>query len=120
MATSAAPTPTFTPEVAKAVLEMNLQSLEFEHPATKAVFEAITNQNFKIDDKARTAIENAWHIVCSDIGFLEAIANQKFDFTPEGPPPATIAEVIKHYETELPKATARLRAMTPQQLLTPI
>src|SRR5690348_15269693 len=120
MASQATATPTFTPEIAKAVLEMNLASLEFEQPATKAVFEAITDPNFKLDDKARSAIENAWHIVCSDIGFLEAIANLKFDFSPEGPPPATVAEVINHYQTELPKAIARLRAMTPQQLLTPI
>jgi uncharacterized damage-inducible protein DinB len=121
MATSAAATPTFTPEVAKAVLEMNLASLEQEQVATKAVFEAITDPNFKLDPKSRTAIENAWHIVCSDIAFLENIANLDFSkFTPEPAPPATIAEVINHYETNYPKAAARLRALTPQQLLTPI
>jgi uncharacterized damage-inducible protein DinB len=120
MASSAAPTPTFTPEMAKTILEMNLQTLEQETNATKSVFEAITDPSFKLDPKARTAIENAWHIACSDISFLDCIAKGAFEFTPEPPPPATVAEVIQHYQTELPKATARVRAMTPQQLLTPI
>ena len=120
MASQATPGPTFTPEVAKTVCEMNLQSLEQEQTATKSVFEAITDPNFKLDPKARTAIENAWHIACSDIAFLNAIADGKFDFTGEPTPPATIEEVIHHYRTELPKAAARVRAMTPQQLATPI
>jgi uncharacterized damage-inducible protein DinB len=121
MASHAAATPSFTPEVAKTVLEMNLQTLENEYVATKAVFEAITDPSFKIDPKSRTAIENAWHIVCSDISFLENIANLDFsNFTAEPPAPATIAQVIKYQETNFPKAVARLRSLTPQQLLTPI
>ena len=121
MASHAAATPTFTPEVAKAVLEMNLQTLENEYAATTAVFQAISDPNFKLDPKSRTAIENAWHIVVSDIAFLDNIANLSFaNFTAEPPPPATIAEVIQHYQTNFPKATTRLRALTPQQLLTPI
>jgi len=120
MATSAAPSPGFTPEIAKAVLEMNIATLENEQAATKAVFEAITDPNFKIDPKARTAIENAWHIVCSDLMFLNQIADLKFEMSSEPPVPATIAEVIQHCDVEFPKAAARLRSLTPQQLLTPI
>jgi uncharacterized damage-inducible protein DinB len=121
MATSAAPTPTFTPEVAKAILEVNLASLENEQAATKAVIEAITDPNFKIDPKSRTAIQNAWHIVCSDIAFLEGIANLDFTKMSQEPaPPATIAEVVQHYQTNLPPAIARVRALAPQQLVTPL
>ena len=120
MASHAAATPSFTPEVAKAVLEMNLQTLENEYVATKAVFEAITDPNFKLDPKARTAIENAWHIVNSDIAFLDNIAKLDFSGFTEPPAPATIAEVIQRCETDFPQAAARLRSLTPQQLLTPI
>jgi uncharacterized damage-inducible protein DinB len=121
MASTAAPTPSFTPETAKAVLEMNLGSLEHEQTATKAVIEAITDPNFKLDAKARTAVENAWHIACSDISFLEGIANLSFEkMQAEPPAPATVAEVVQHYQENLPKALARVRALTPQQLVTPV
>jgi uncharacterized damage-inducible protein DinB len=117
---ASAATPTFTPEIAKTIVEMNLASLEHEQAATKSVFEAITQPNFKIDPNSRSAIELAWHIVCSDLMFLDQIANLKFEMHGEPPVPATIDEVIRHYETEFPKSAARLRSLTPQQLLTPI
>jgi uncharacterized damage-inducible protein DinB len=121
MATSAAATPTFTPEIAKAVLEMNLGSLEHELAATKAVIAAITDPGFKIDPKARTAIENAWHIAASDVHFLEGIAALSFEHVGQEPAaPATTAEVIKFYDEIVPEALARVRSLTPQQLLTPV
>ena len=120
MSTAATATPNFTPEIAKAVLEMNIASLEFEQPVTKAVIQAITQPNFKIDPNSRTAIELAWHIVCSDLMFLDQIANLKFEMHGEPPVPATVADIIQYYETEFPKSAARLRALSPQQLLTPI
>lgn len=121
MASTAAPTPTFTPETAKTVLELNLGSLEHELAATRAVFEAITDPNFKLDPKARTAVENAWHIAVSDVHFLEGIANLSFSAGGQEPPaPTTVAEVIKFYDDNLSPALARVRTLTPQQLLTPV
>ena len=118
---ASAATPTFTPEIAKTVLEMNLASLEHELVATKAVFQAITDPNFKIDPKARTAIETASHIAASDLHFLEGIGNLSFDNVGQEPPaPTTVAEVIKFYDEKLPQAIARVRALSPQQLVTPV
>jgi uncharacterized damage-inducible protein DinB len=121
MGSQPATSPTLTPEGAKFYLEGSIASLEHEWPKTKEVFEAITQPDFKLDPKARTAKEIAWHIVCSDLAFLEGIAQRDFTvMTQEPPPPATIAEVISYYESNLPKGVAKLRALTLQQLTTPL
>jgi len=114
------PAPTFSPEAARTHVEIIFGDLEFEAPVTKGVIEAITNPDFRIDPKARTAKELAWHIVYSEIGMLDAIADLNFEMTEEPPAPATLAEVVRYHQENLPRALARVRSMTAEQLLTPL
>src|SRR5512146_659581 len=113
--------PRFTPEVARASTEIQLQSLQFEVSATKNVILAITDPDFRIDPKARTALEMAWHIVTADVQLLEDIANHKFEM--EGryeEMPKTVRGVVDWYDKKLPEAIAKVRNMSDEQLLAPI
>lgn len=113
--------PSITPEVARATAEIQLQSLGYELPATKKVILAITNPDFQIDPKARTAIELAWHLVSVDVQMLEDIANLKFEMEERyTEAPKTVEAIVEWYEKNLAEAVAKVRGMTGDQLLTPI
>lgn len=118
MATSV---PSYTPEVAQAFAEFGLQTMEFEFPTTKKVIAAITKPDFKLDEKSRAALEQAWHIASADVQFFEDIADMKFDTVERyKEPPKTIEEIVAWYGHKLPEAIARVRKLTPVQLATPV
>jgi uncharacterized damage-inducible protein DinB len=57
----------------------------------------------------------------SQVWFLNSIADRNFNWTGEEKEPApTIAGLVKWREEELKKAVDRVRAMTTEQLLTPV
>ncbi|HET8668582.1 MAG TPA: hypothetical protein VFM10_11420, partial [Terriglobales bacterium] len=97
--------PSYTPEIAQAVAEMGLQTMESEFSTTKKVIAAVTNPDFKLDEKSRTAIEQAWHIASADVQLLEDIGDMKFD-TEERykEQPKTIAEIVAWYDKKSPEA----------------
>ncbi len=114
-------TPSFSPEFARTAAEVTLGSIEYEKATTRKVIKAITKPEFRLDPKGRTALEAAWHIVYAEAAFLKAIAAMDFSGMQEDPaPPATIDEIVAWYDQHLPKAIAAVRAMTPQQLATPL
>jgi uncharacterized damage-inducible protein DinB len=92
-------------------------SLDFEFATTKKVLAAVNDGDWKPDPKARCAKELAWHIVASEIWFLNGIANQ--DFTPEDEKskmPPTLEGIIAYYVAEFPKAMARVKALPGNKL----
>src|SRR3954462_1892221 len=104
-----------------------IASFERESQATKRVIEAIPEdkKQWKPDPKSKTAEELAWHLASVEVGMLRGIAQLRFMTMAEEEavqknPPKTIAEIAKWYEENLPKALAQVKAMTPEQLLTPI
>jgi uncharacterized damage-inducible protein DinB len=111
-----------TPEFALAYREMMLQSFSNEVQTTKKVISAIpeNKRDYRPDPHARTAWELAWHLANSDIQFLDAIADLKFSMaTPEQKDkPKTVAELVSWYEQNYNRAADRVRALSPQQLLT--
>lgn len=111
-----------TPEFVVLYRELILSTITAEMQATKKVVAAIPEdrKGFKPDPKSRTAHELAWHIVNDDVGFLNQIADMKIEMTPPAPPPASIAEMLKWYTENLPKAIQRVGRMTAEQLLTPV
>jgi len=118
MATSV---PSLTPEIAKSIAELGLQTMELEFPTNKKVIAAVTKPDFKLDDKSRTAILQAWHLASADVTFFESIADMKF--LPEEKykeQPQTIAEILAWYDKKLPEALARIRKMSADQLATPV
>src|SRR3954453_139140 len=115
--------PQITTEFAVNSRDFAIASFERESQATKRVIEAIPEdkKSWKPDPKSKTAEELAWHIASVEVGMLQGIADLSFISMQEGEkignnPPPTIAEIVKWYEENMPKAIARIRAMTPQQL----
>jgi uncharacterized damage-inducible protein DinB len=111
-----------SPEFALGYRAMMLDGITREAEITKKVIAAVPDaaSSYKPDPHARTAKELAWHIANSDIQFLDGIAG--LNFTRETPehPPQTSAEVVAWYDGKVKQGVARIAAMTPEQLLTPI
>jgi uncharacterized damage-inducible protein DinB len=107
------------PAEAKGIANMLIQGLEREYETTRKVVAAIPeNQlDFKLGEKGRTARELAWHLVASEAWFADGIA--KGDFSQpetEMPPKATTADLVAFYEKELPTKTARVKALSGEEL----
>jgi uncharacterized damage-inducible protein DinB len=111
-----------TAEFARGYCAMTLDGIMREAEITKKVIAAVPDaaSSYRPDPNARTARELAWHLANSDIQFLDGIADLKFNMeTPEHKPQSS-AEVVAWYDANMKRGAARVAAMTPEQLLTPI
>src|SRR5208337_2797675 len=111
-----------TPEFALGYRAMMLDGIAREVEITKRVLAAIPEgkRDYRPDPHARTAWELAWHIANTDVQFLDGIADLNFKMeTPESKP-KSIAELVDWYDKSFKQAADRVRAMTPDQLGTPI
>lgn len=111
-----------TADQASAVLNLMTGTIEGESAMTRKVIAAVPNGNrdYKPDPKSRSAWEIAVHIALSDIWFADSILSGEFAWTGEPPTPPEMSDpagVAKWHERELSARLARLRAMTPEQLL---
>ena len=113
-----------TPEFALAFQQVMLDGVTRELETTKKVLAAIPDgkAQYRPDPNARTAWELAWHLANSDVQFLDGIADLKFNMeTPdEKDKPKTVAELVNWYDSNFKRAAGRVRAMTPEQLATPV
>ena len=111
-----------TAEFAQGYCAMTLDGILREAEITKKVIAAVPDaaSSYKPDPKARTAKELAWHIANSDIQFLNGIADLKFNMETPEHKPETSAEVVAWYDENMKRGAARVAAMTPEQLMTPI
>ena len=116
--------PGLTPEFAMGLRAMMLDGVSREMETTKRVLAAIPDAKaeYKPDPHARSAWELAWHLANTDIQFLDGIADQKFTMqTPaEQDKPKTVAELLEWYDTNFKRGAARVAALGPEQLLTPV
>ena len=111
-----------TPEFVAAYRAMMLDGIAREAECTKRVIAAIPDakSDYRPDPHARTAKELAWHIANTDIQFLDGIGDLQFKMeTPENKP-QTSAEVVSWYDENLKRGIAKVAALTPEQLLTPV
>ncbi len=118
-----APQPALTQDFAVAQRELMLKGLEREMETTKKVLAAVpdSKRDFRLDPKSRTAWELAWHLASSDVQMLDEVADRKFDMAPRfKQEPKDIADLVNWYETNFLRAANRVRAMTPEQLTTPV
>src|SRR6266700_4680503 len=113
--------PNFTPEFILTFRDMMLQGMQMETQTTKKVLAAVpdSGHDYRPDPKARSAKELAWHLAAEDVKFLDGIANLGFNMK-AGSAPATSAEMADWYETNFTTRLAKVRAMTVEQLLTPV
>jgi uncharacterized damage-inducible protein DinB len=113
-----------TPEFAAGFRQVMLDGVTRELETTKKVLAAIPDAKaqFQPDPHARTAWDLAWHLANTDVQFLDGIADLEFKMeTPEEKDkPKTVAELVDWYDKNFKRAADRVRAMTPQQLTTPI
>ena len=94
-----------------------VNSLDFEFGTTKKVLAAVNDGDWKPDPKSRCARELGWHIVASEIWFLNGIASQ--DFTPvdeKANMPSTLEGIMAYYGAEYPKAIDRVKALPGDKL----
>ena len=111
-----------TPEFVLGYRAMMLDGIAREAECTKKVIAAVPDakSDYKPDPHARTAKELAWHIANSDIQFLDGIAGMSFDMSVPETKPETSADVVTWYDENLKRGVARVAAMTPEQLMTPV
>ncbi len=110
-------------EFAVVYREMMLQGLANEMQTTRKVIAAVPDakRDHRPDPKARTAWELAWHLASADVQMLDETADMKFSMEPRfKDEPKTIAEMAAWYETNMKRALERVRALTPEQLITPV
>jgi len=111
-----------TPEFAAGLCAMMLDGIKREAECTKRVLAAVPDDksDYRPDPNARTARELAWHIANTDIQFLDGIADLNFSMESPEHKPETSADVVKWYDENMKRGLARVAAMSPEQLLTPI
>ncbi|HTC54858.1 MAG TPA: DinB family protein [Candidatus Sulfotelmatobacter sp.] len=111
-----------TPEFALGYCAMTLDGILREAEITKKVIAAVPDaaSSYKHDPNGRTAKELAWHLANTDVQFLDGIADLKFNMASPERKPQTSAEVVAWYDANMKRGAARVAAMTPEQLMTPI
>ena len=92
------------PDHSLVLLNAFLPALRNEHGITKKVIEAIPvdKGDYRPDEISKTALDLAWHIVATEMRFLEAVTAAQFDFTPRPRPAAIVdsASLAAWYATE--------------------
>ena len=115
-----------TPEFARSYCAVTLNSVKRETETTKKVLAAVPDakSDYKPDPNAKTGWELAWHIAGSDVDFLNAIADMKFDMAAMQREPAdkpkNVAELVEWYDKNMQRGIDRVAAMTAEQLATPV
>jgi len=111
-----------TPEFVLGYRAMMLDGIAREAESTKKVIAAVPDakSDYRPDPHARTAKELAWHIVNTDIQFLDGIADLNFSMASPETKPQTSAEIVAWYDDNLKRGIARVQAMTAEQLMTPV
>jgi uncharacterized damage-inducible protein DinB len=111
-----------TAEFAQGYCAMTLDGILREAEITKRVIAAVPDaaSTYKPDPNARTARELAWHLANTDVQFLDGIADLKFNMANPERKPQTSAEVVAWYDANIKRGVARVAAMTPEQLMTPV
>lgn len=111
-----------TPEFAAGLRGLMLDGVKRELEITKKVIAAIPDDkaDYRPDPNARSARELAFHIANSDVQFLDGIADLKFSMDTPEVKPKTTTELASWYDSNFKRAAARVAAMTPEQLLTPV
>lgn len=111
-----------TPEFAAGLRAMMLDGIQREAECTKRVIAAVPDDksDYRPDPNARTAKELAWHLANTDVQFLDGIADLNFKMENPEHKPQTSAEVAEWYDENMKRSIARVAALSPQQLLTPI
>jgi uncharacterized damage-inducible protein DinB len=98
-----------------------LPGLKNEHRITKSTIEAIPldKGDYRPDGISKSALDLAWHIVATEMLFMEAVPAGGFDFSPR-PRPASIKnseDLTRWYTDNFELRFQELTKLSPEQLL---
>ena len=105
------------PEQAAFAAQLFAKSLENEYQITKKIIAAVpeNKKDYRPDPNSRTAFALASHIACSDVWFLNGVANGEFG--PENDKKfRSVAEIVAYYDKEFPAALAKVKALPADKL----
>jgi uncharacterized damage-inducible protein DinB len=114
--------PQIQPDQANFLLQtVFLPGLKNEHRITKSTIDAIPpdKSDYRPDEISRSALDLAWHIVATEMLFMEAVAAGGFDFSPR-PRPDSIKnseDLGRWYTDNFEKRFEKLTELSPEQLL---
>ena len=110
----------YTADQAKTIASFLVQTIEMEFQTTRKVLAAVPEDKlgFTLGEKGRTVRDLMWHTAASEAWFGDGVTSLKFTHG-EGEPaaPATAAEIVAFYETQLPPLIEKAKAMSGEQLL---
>lgn len=119
----AVPQPSLTKDFVLGFRDLNAMAIAREMETTKKVVAAIPegrSRDYRPDPKARNAFELAWHVLSVEVQLLDEIADGKFAMEPRFQEPKTVSEMLAWYETNLPRALGRVKALNEQHLTKPV
>lgn len=98
-----------------------LPGLKNESRITKSIVEAIPADkgDYRPDQISKSALDLAWHIVSTEMRFMDAVANGAFDLSPQ-PLPSSITnskDLAAWYEQNFSRRFETLTHLTPEALL---
>lgn len=109
-------TVTLDAATATGIRDFLVAQIQNEFGATKKVLNAIQPGDWKPDPKSRSANDIARHIVASELWFLNGVATNNFAPEDESKLPQSLNDIRKLYESEFPKAIAKIRQLDGQHL----
>jgi uncharacterized damage-inducible protein DinB len=77
-------------------------------------------KTYKPDPKAKSAHELAWHVVASQIWFLDTVLSGKVEWTGEPALPPSIDAILEWFQTQLKDRFAKLESLPADRLVTNI
>lgn len=111
-----------TPQEAKTIADFLIADYEFETQTTLGVLGAVPNANldYRPDGKSKTGLGLCRHLALEDTWVINSIADGEFKNPPDDSDTCGImtpADAVARYKADVPKALARLKTMSGEQLL---
>jgi uncharacterized damage-inducible protein DinB len=108
------------PDQAPFARDLFLPAYQEEMKTTRRVLEAIPEEQcgFRPEKRMRSAFEMAWHLVSSEVWFLEGLLHGLFA-SEEARMPAqirSIPDILGYYDSSVPPLLDKVRAMKPAEL----
>jgi uncharacterized damage-inducible protein DinB len=109
------------PAEASFLLSVYLPQLKGEHRTTKSIIEAVPldKGDYRPDGISKSAMDLAWHIVATEMRFLDAVAAGEFDLSPT-PLPNSIndsRDLATWYVNNFEPRLEKIEKLSSEQLL---
>src|SRR5580698_3188408 len=100
---------------------VHLPALKNEYRLTKSVIESIPlhKGDYRPDEISKSALDLAWHIIATEMRFMEAVGAGEFDFSPK-PLPESIkssADLVTWYTDNFEPHVEKLTQLSNDQLV---